>query len=161
MADKKKWGGPNGGGRPPFPTRKLFKQFNPEGTEDIEEWKQRFIQTRDPTEYTAAIELLGSWQDWLKFKKEWPHFRLEILPEWIQEMEVLIRSEALKTIIRDSLGGKPTSTSSAKWIVEGNYKPKAVGRNTVEQNEKENAIRQRVLDENEDEVARVINFVKS
>ena len=45
------------------PTRKQFKQYNINGKEDLEEWRDRFVSISDPTEYRAAIDLVGSWAD--------------------------------------------------------------------------------------------------
>lgn len=51
------------------PTRKIFKQYNPEGTEDLGIWRDKFVEIADPTEYRAAKELVGSWEEWQRFKK--------------------------------------------------------------------------------------------
>ena len=139
------------------PSRKLFRQFSPEGTEDLEEWKARFINTRDPTEYAGAIELVGSWKEWLYFKRTWPMFTREILPEWMAEMEVLIRSEALQTMIQDARSKSRSATSSARWVAEGGYKPKKEGGPTKSEKAREEMIRSAVVTENEDDISRVMS----
>ena len=40
------------------PTRKLFKQYNPNGKEDLDKWRKRFVEISDPTEYKAALDLV-------------------------------------------------------------------------------------------------------
>ena len=141
------------------PSRKLFKQFDPTGTEDIEEWKARFLATRDPTEYSGALELVGSWKDWLHFKRNWPHFTNNILPEWMEEMEILIRSEALRTMIGDARSNSRSATTSARWVAEGGYKPKKVGGLTKTEREREERVRAGALQEVDEDVRRVLEYL--
>ena len=39
------------------PSKALFKQFNPEGKECLDEWRSTFVSVCDPTEYEAGIQL--------------------------------------------------------------------------------------------------------
>ena len=41
-------------------SKMMFKQYNPKGTEDLEDWRQRFVAIADPTEYLGGIESVGS-----------------------------------------------------------------------------------------------------
>jgi len=63
------------------PSKALFKQHNSQGTEDLDEWRKRFVAIADPTEYQGGIELCGSWNDWQAFKRNWPTFKNTILIE--------------------------------------------------------------------------------
>lgn len=116
-----------GRGRPEFPTKKRFKQFDSAGTEDINEWRKRFVDCMDVTEYAGGIELMGSWEDWCKFKRNWPYFTRNILPAWMEEIEVKVRSQALRTLLLDK---GASASSSAKYLASGSYKPKQTGRPT-------------------------------
>lgn len=107
------------------PYRKRFKQYRLGGTEDLNEWRARFVATMDPTEYAGAIELLGSWSSWEEMKRLWPHFAENILPEWKDEQEVLIRSIAVKTIQSSK------NTNDQKWIAEAKWKDKKPGAPTI------------------------------
>lgn len=102
-----------------LPSRARFKQFNPEGTEDLDEWRSTFVETEDPTEYKAAIELCGSWEEWTQLKANWPHFRKKILPQWHLELEMKIRSAAMANLV--SQASFATGTAAAKFIVEGKH----------------------------------------
>lgn len=137
-----------------IPTRKRFKQFDPTGTEDLDEWKRRFLETRDPTEYAGAIELVGSWDTWQYWKAVWPDFKKRIVPKWLAEMEIMLRSEAIRAVALDALSKTKTSTSSAKWIAEGNYKPKPT---TKEAKKAEADIKQEISKEVQEDLDRVFS----
>ena len=98
------------------PSKALFKQFSPKGKEDFEYWHDTFIAMADPTEYGPAIKLAKSWLEWERIKYEWKEFREVILPMWHEELEVKMRSDAIR--------GLATSTNEGaqKWLAEGKWK---------------------------------------
>ncbi len=140
----------------PKPTRKLFKQFHLGGKEDLDKWRKTFIETLDLTEYAGAIILVGSWKEWQRWKKDWPVFRNDILPEWLDEMEVKIRSLAIMSLCKQAETEK--GTAAAKWLAEGRYKPSVAGRPSNKEITRQAKIAAHVQEEVDDEVDRVINF---
>ena len=80
------------------PSKAKFKQFSDKGTEDLAKWREVFVHICDPTEYGAAIELAGSWEEWQRMKREWPEFRTKILVDWLAEVEV-------KRMVQQQLSG--------------------------------------------------------
>lgn len=76
--------------------------------------RQLFLRYRDPTGYTFAKEVLGSYDHYLALlKTEWFPTHLE---KWIDELEVKIKSESLKKI-RDVAGGSSgQSFNAAKFL---------------------------------------------
>ena len=137
------------------PTRRIFKQYNPEGKEDLDEWRNRFVDIADPTEYRAALDLVGSWMEWQRFKKEWKEFRDVILIEWLAEVEIKLRSEAISNLCLQATD--PKGAASAKWLAEGRYKPKKVGAPSRGEIQRQAKIQARIDDEVEDDIARVVN----
>ena len=137
------------------PTKKLFKQFNPEGTEDLDEWREVFVNSCDPTEYTAAIQLAGTWAEWQRFKKEWAGFREIILPEWKVELEIKMRSDAIKTVITDATSSSKSAASSAKWVAEGKFDNRPVGRPGSKRLEHEAKVNDALAREIEEDIKRV------
>ena len=136
------------------PTKMLFKQFNPEGgTECLEDWRRRFVSCADPTEYAAAIDLVGGWKEWQSFKKQWKSFREEILIDWLAEVEVKLRSESIRNLTVQAMDSK--GAAAAKWLAEGKYKPNQVGRPSNAEVEKQAKIQSRINDEVEDDILRV------
>ena len=138
---------------PRIQTRKLFK----DGTEDLEDWRARFVAIADPTEYRGGIELLGSWKAWQSFKRNWPEFRDKILIGWLAEVEVKLRSEAIGNLCEQAATEK--GSAAAKWIAEGKYNPRKVGAPSKAEIERQAKIQARVYDEVEDDIARVSDMV--
>lgn len=128
-------------------TKQLFIQFNPDGTEDLDVWRETFVNTGDPTEYAGAVELVGSWKNWLKFKKDWPVFANQILPEWLAELEIKLRSGAIRKMV-GSMNDK-LDTSAMRWLAEGKYKPAEAKKGTINKKQ-ERLVKQGVMDEVED-----------
>jgi len=139
------------------PTKKLFKQYNPAGKEDLDEWRERFVQIADPTEYKAALDLVGSWGEWQRFKKEWKGFRDVILIDWLAEVEIKLRSDAISNMCEQALD--PKGTAAAKWIAEGKYRPRKVGAPSKAEVQRQAKIQASIDDEVEDDIARVADVV--
>lgn len=133
-------------------SRQQFIQYNEDGTEDLDVWRNTFVESRDPTEYAGAVELVGTWKEWLRFKRDWPYFSEVIIPEWLEEMEILLRSEAIKVI----LGKSKEEMQAARFIAEGKYNPKQAGRPTRAQVRKEARIAAGVTSEVDEDIARVM-----
>lgn len=111
-------------------TKTMFKQYCKGAKEDIEDWRKRFVSTLDPTEYAGAIELLGSWEEWLRFKRNWPSFQKLHLDDWMEEIEIKIKSMAIRALIMQSQGD--SGASAAKFLVEAKHHEKKVGRPSKE-----------------------------
>lgn len=138
-----------------FPTKGKFTQYNDKGTEDLGEWRKQFVAIADPTEYNAAIALAGSWAEWQRMKREWPEFRDNILIDWLAEVEVKLRSEAIGNLCHQALD--PKGSAAAKWIAEGRYKPRKVGAPSKAEVDRQIKIQASINDEVEDDIARVMD----
>ena len=69
------------------PSKALFD----DGTYDLEEFHDVFIELEDPTEYKPALQLVGSWREWERLKREWPKLR-EHIADWNEELEIKLKS---------------------------------------------------------------------
>jgi hypothetical protein len=136
--------------------RKRFKEFDPEGTESIDDWKKVFMDCSDPTEYEPAVRLCGSWSEWERFKRHWPGFAL-ILKNWHNELEIKLRSQAVKQIIAKT----DKDVNAAKWVAKGEYKKQTGERTSKTERERENFVRQevaRVVDRDAERVLKLIDI---
>lgn len=87
--------------------------------------RRAYIASLDPTEYTIALQALGSWAHWEKLRRlNWFSEHVDL---WQEELEVALRSSAVLEAIDSSRSGK-TRFSAAKWIAEGGYKGSKRGR---------------------------------
>jgi hypothetical protein len=93
----------------------------PDGTKLIS-MKRIYLEARDPTEYLAAKRIFSIWEPWEKLSKA-PFFQ-PIIAAWRDELERLLRSEAIQEINAMSKGSKATGTtfSAAKWVAEATWK---------------------------------------
>ena len=138
--------------------RASFKQFDKNGTNDLDEWRKIFVELCDPTEYDAAIVLLGSWTEWQKMKKLWPSFREIILKEWLDEVEIKLRSQGIKSLCKHAMTDK--GSTAAKWIAEGRFNTRKAGKPSKAEVEREAKIAAGVEEEVDDDVERVLQFSK-
>ena len=117
----------------------LFKETAQPGNKmpapfSLAELKNVYIEMSDPTEYLPAMALTGDWQHWQAIRN---HHKLKhIFDFWAQELEMKLKSEAVRTMISQSM--QPGGTAAAKWLAEKGYlqdvtNKKAVGRPKTEE----------------------------
>lgn len=99
----------------------------------LEEAKNLFLKERDVTGYSFSNKYLGGWKH-LKALKNSPRLR-PIIKEWEEELEVMLRSEAITHIIDLSKSDK--GYQAAKFLADRGYRDKTVGRRTKEAIEKQ------------------------
>lgn len=88
----------------------------------LSDWREVYLKVGDPTDYKAAMELIGDWDHWQLLANN-PVFKAH-LDEWRKEVIAAIKSEAIQTLIKHSKG--INGTSAAKYLAEHGYveKPK-------------------------------------
>lgn len=92
-------------------------------------FKRRYLELADPTEYLVATELLGGWRHLQALYKS-PACR-KFLEECKEELEVKLRSMAIKNIASDAISESKSAVSSAKWLADKGWElkeTKSVGR---------------------------------
>lgn len=117
-----------------------------------------FLECNDPTGYTFANKHLGSWYHYQMLMKA-PWFK-ETIDKALLELEVRTRSDALKSIIKDSKNPNSRSQFQAsKFLLEKGWVPKdsPVGRPTKERIKEE--AEKMVLEEQsiEEDASRILN----
>lgn len=81
---------------------------------------EMFMQSNDPTGYTTAIAAFDSWEH-LKHLKTLQWFG-PLWEQWEEELEIKMRSEALRNIVEQSKDLK--GTTAAKYIAEKGWEKK-------------------------------------
>lgn len=104
----------------------LFKDLSgdPNAPFDTKTWRKVYVRIADPTEYKAAMELLGDWEHW-KFLRANPVVA-KMLDDWKAEVETKLKSEAIKNM--KDLAKTDKGAAAARWLAEGSFAPKKVGR---------------------------------
>lgn len=105
----------------------LFEELADGGTPPfkLSDWRKVYIELADPTDYKAALTLIGwdHWQALLKCKSFVEH-----LEQWRAEVDTKLRSNAIEELKLQSKGAK--GTAAARWLAEqgGSATKRRVGR---------------------------------
>lgn len=105
----------------------LFKEFARPDVKyrpvyTLREWKDVFMECRDPSEYAPAMELLGCWDHWQDVRNHVlikPH-----VEKWQAELEIKLRSEAIAQMKIHAK--QPGGTAAAKWLADKGYAQEGV-----------------------------------
>jgi hypothetical protein len=130
----------------------LMEKYPPKFT--LEEAREIYLECEDPTEYEAAKVLLGSWDHWQALLKN-PTVLIHI-QKWREELEIRLRSQAVKNIQFLALGEK--GFAAAKWLAERGWEPKKAGRPTKKEVERETRAQAGIDDDISKDAARVVNI---
>lgn len=117
--------------------------------------KRLYLQEEDPSEYNFANKYLYNWDHWLAIKSNKALY--EEIRRWQEELEVKIRAQGIRTMLKLN---KKDNFNAAKWIADGGWHDKTVGRPSKATKEAERKMRERALMEADEESARVIPFVR-
>lgn len=116
--------------------------------------KRLFLEMGDPTEYEFATTYLLGWKHWQRMcdnKLLNTHFE-----EWRQELEIKLRSKAVKDMINAAKDG---NYSASKWLADRGWSNKGAGRPTKADIEGTKKILARTNDEYSSDIVR-LNLVK-
>lgn len=115
--------------------------------------KKLYMETEDPTEYEFANTYLYNWEHWQRIKANNVLYKEICL--WEEELEVKLRSRAIKSILKLSDG----KFEAAKWAADGQWQQKR-GRPSKDELAREKRIRERAAADAADDSARVLPFIK-
>ena len=102
-----------------------------------------FIASDDPTGYSFAIAAFDSWDHLQHLLKNCQWFRRHY-DKWQNELEVKMRSEAIKNLVKQSKDSK--GSTAAKYVAEKGWEKKR-GRPSNEEVEKERKQQAMIRDE--------------
>lgn len=81
-----------------------------------------YMETSDLTEYDFATQYLESWDQWVQLtSKGWFKPYIE---RWRTELELKLKCEALRRMIKEAVEGGKNSYNANKFIVERGWVPK-------------------------------------
>jgi hypothetical protein len=98
-----------------------------------------YMTVADPVEYEYAIALVGNWEHF-QYLASLKWFKAH-LDSWRSELEVKLRSDAIKALNSVALNDGNRGITAAKFIAEGGWKGKKRGRPSkeeIERNKREN-----------------------
>ena len=97
------------------------------------DWKPVYLDAADPTEYDAAMRLIGDYDHWLAIRT---HPKIApIIDKWAKEVEVKLRSEMVREMAKHAK--KPNGAAAAKWMAEGQFMRRVLKNKHDKQEEQE------------------------
>lgn len=106
------------------PTAKKYSYVFTLNTEDkdVPSLHKLFVESQDPTEYTFANEVLGSWTHWQNLKQcTWfkPYYEAMRL-----ELDTKLQSKGVEVMRAIAKGKSPAAAQAARWFAEGSWDKK-------------------------------------
>jgi len=133
-----------------------LKDSDPSGLPSM---RRHFILSEDPTGYETAMDLLGSWDQWEKIFQG-KRFKEE-LEKWQGEMDVRLRSKAIKALKDTALTEGSKGTAAARYLADGGYRGgKRRGRPTNEEVTRERKIQAGITAELAEDENRILKLHK-
>lgn len=86
----------------------------------LKDWKEVYLDLKDPTEYLPAIHLIGDWDHWNVLVRSYavgPY-----ILSWREELKVKLRALAIANIVKQAQD--PRGTAAAKWLAENGFEAK-------------------------------------
>ena len=117
--------------------------------------KDKFLSYRDPTGYQFAIEVFGSWPLFQAMEKSYD--LKNTIQRWKDELDVMLMSEGIKSIVDEAANGK-SKASAAKYLIEKGWVQKK-GRPSKAAIQKEANKMARVMDEVDEDLKRVATLL--
>lgn len=111
--------------------------------------KKVFLEEGDLGEYHFAKKYLLGWKHWQRMNEN--SLLRKHFDEWRDELEIKIRSEAIRSIVEDM----NDNFQAVKWLAEKGWDKKSPGRPKKHDQEKEDGIMRRINEEFEADVIRL------
>jgi hypothetical protein len=112
--------------------------------------KKLFLEASDPTEYTFATQHLLGWRHWQRICAN--KLLLKHIEEWREELEVKLRSEAVRQAIAHAASG---TFQAAKWVADRGWATRGAGRPSKADLERETRIQEKIDNEYNGDVVRM------
>jgi len=116
--------------------------------------KKLYMAEEDPTEYEFATKHFLGWKHWKRLndnKTLSPYFE-----EWREELEVKVRSQAIRDIMGMCAESAQGSFAAAKWLADRGWDKRGAGRPSKEDIAKKNSMDSRIKGEFDADVLRMV-----
>jgi len=93
-----------------------------------------YLSYSDITEYQFALDVFGSWKHWNRIKGN--ALISPFVEEWADELEVKIRSEAIRAMVKTATTEGAKGISAARWLADRGWQPKGKDKATKEKDKR-------------------------
>lgn len=115
--------------------------------------REEFLKDNDPTGYSTAIRLFGSWGHWKRLKSNTGINNYIVRYE--EELDIKIRSVAVRALIETAINDGGKGTTAAKYIAEKGWDKRPAGAPSKAEKERELKIQDRITDEVQEDLERL------
>ena len=115
--------------------------------------KKLYLAHEDPTEYDFATTYLLGWEHWQRICRNKVFSKM--VENWREELELKLRSQAVRDIIELSSGDK--GFQAAKWLADKGWDKRQAGRPSKEDIDRETAMQSKIDQEYSADVVRLRN----
>jgi hypothetical protein len=112
--------------------------------------KRLYLEAADPTEYVFATEHLMGWKHWQRICEN--KLLRKHIEEWREELEVKLRSEAVRQAIAHAASG---TFQAAKWVADRGWATRGAGRPSKADVDRDKRIQEKIDDEYSSDVVRM------
>jgi hypothetical protein len=112
--------------------------------------KLLYVQEEDPTEYDFANKYFLGWKHWQRICEN--KVIRKSIDEWREELEVKLRSKAVKQMMNQSRSGK---LQASKWLADRGWAQRGAGRPSKLDLERSRGIEDRIASEYDEDVQRM------
>jgi hypothetical protein len=91
----------------------------------LSEWRQTYVDIADPTDYRAALVLIGDWEHWQWLLSKCEAFAKHVAA-WREEVYVKLASEGVAQLRKQAKTDK--GAAAARWLADKGFVPKNKGR---------------------------------
>ena len=112
-----------------------------------------YMEESDLTEYAVAMRVFGSWSHWEKIlqnKKILKH-----IEKYRTELEVKVRSEAVRALVHTASTEGSKGTTAAKYIAEKGWEKRKAGAPSKEEKARELKVQTKITDEVKEDMERL------
>lgn len=113
--------------------------------------KRLYVEFEDPVEYEFARKYLAGWSQWKQMNEN--KALASHIAEWREELMVKLRCQGVRDMIDQSAEGN--SFQASKWLAEGGWDKKAVGRPSKKDQQKEQRVKELMQSEFDSDFARL------
>jgi len=119
-----------------------------------------YLELADPTEYSVAMEVFGSWKHWERLLGN--KAIMSFIKEWRVELEIKLRSAGIKALAATAANEGSKGTTAAKFLAERGWEKRKAGAPSKEEVVREKKVAAGIEDDIDADLKRLgINTGKS
>lgn len=118
--------------------------------------RRLYLECGDVTEYDFANQYLEGWSHWQRVCES-PTLS-KYIEEWREELEVKLRSQAIKGIVAESRSDSRSAFQAQKWLADKGWDKRPAGAPSKDEKAKQLKIHDKIKDELDSDLDRMREF---